>query len=227
MKTRNNPRLIAAIVTAAAVLIGGLAFASPANAATPALTPPAPSKIITSTSTPVQLTPQQATDANAVFAATNPRTHRFDAAAALAAGATPQAVADAAAVAVDVGMTVSGPVTAKTSVAVQSYLAAAARCAGSNGYHGYYWPWGYQFGANSCNTQKLATSLALGAAGSAAISVILAAIGVTAAVVPVTAVIAVLLGFGSAALFTCAAFSSNGAVWINVLGTPPASCWGQ
>ena len=227
MTLLRNPRVAASLLTTVAVLLSGLAFASPANAAQSANNPPSPSTIVTGSSKQVQLTAQQTMDANAIFAATNYTTRRFDAVAALAAGASSSAVADAAAVAVTEGLTVVGPLTAKPSASVQTVVAAAAKCTGKNGYHGFYAPWGYQFGANSCNTQKLAQVLALGAAGSGAIAVILGAIGVTAAIVPVTAVIAALLGFGSAAIATCAVFSSNGGIWINVLGTPPASCWGQ
>jgi hypothetical protein len=230
-------KLLVSLVATSAVLLGGIAFAGPASAATPLPNQPAVSGNLAKLGPhptaavvkPVVLTAQQTLDTNAVFAASDQTTHRFDAASALRAGASATAVADAdaAAILADSGWSVAGTVTAKASAAAQLVIAAAAACAGRNGYHGYYVPWGYQFGANSCNTSKIIAAVGLGAAGAGVVTAALVLIGVTVVAAPIAALVTAIIGFGAASLIVCQTFSSNGATWINLLGTPIASCWGQ
>lgn len=228
-------KTLVSLAAISALLLGGFVFAGPANAATQSTSPHGASVEVgrftsspaTGAAQPATLTPQELKDVNAVLAASNTITHRFDATTAARAGASATVVADAAAVLSNSGWTVAGAVKADTSVASHVVIAAAARCAGKNGFNGYYYPWGYQFGANSCNTSKIIAAVGLGAAGAGVVTAALVLIGVTAVAAPVAGLVAAIIGFGAAALVTCQVFSSNGATWINLGGTPVASCWGQ
>ena len=55
----------------------------------------------------------------------------------------------------------------------------------------------------------------------------LVVIGAGAAAVPIGGLVAAVNIFGGAAIATCQAFSSNGGIWLNIGGSPAASCWGQ
>jgi hypothetical protein len=104
----------------------------------------------------------------------------------------------------------------------------AASCRGSNGSHGYYFPWGAQYGFNSCNTSKLIADVGLGSAGGGVILAGLALGGVVSG--GASTLVAAVLAVGVAGLIACQANSSKSAIWLNVGGTVGVlgmSCWGQ
>ena len=225
---RNRVRTSTGALTVMLFLLAGNVIASPANAAT---TLPAAASIappVTSGVDQVTLKPQQQVEINALAAASDYKSKRFLVQAAVKGGAGASSIADFAAVLRDQGWTVVGSVTAQPStLARQSIAAAIAACKGKNGYNGYYFPWGWQFGLNSCNTNKLIAGVGLGAAGAVVVTAALVAGGATATAAPIAGLVAAVIGFGAAALRVCQAFSSNGGIWLNVGGTPQASCWGQ
>lgn len=206
-------------ITLAGVTAAAITFASPmaASAGEPA-PEPAGAEII--------LSDQQQLDLEATLAAVDTANKQFDAAAAAKAGASDQGIADFAAVLSAYGWTVSGAVDAP-SAGVESIAEAARACTGYVGYHGYYPPWGQQFGLNSCQTSQVIAAVGLGAAGAGVVSGILVAVGVTAIVGAISGIVTAVLAFGAAAVAACQAFSSNGGIWLNVAGSPPVSCWGQ
>jgi len=220
----SRSKTLVSLVATSALILGGLAFAVPANAA-----PVSASAVAAAATEPeaVTLTAQQTTDVNAISAASDTVNQSFDATSAVQAGASETAVADAAAVLSTGGWTVTGAVDASASVASQKVVAAAAACAGSNGYQGYFFPIGSQFASDSCNTTKIIAAVGLGIAGAGVVTAALVLIGVTAAAAPVAGLVTAIIAFGAAALVTCQAFSSNGAILINLGGAPTASCWGQ
>jgi hypothetical protein len=209
----------ALLLTATTVVALVLGANSAANAA--------PQTPVVSGGTPITLTVQEETDIAAEIGSTDTEALVFDADAAAQGGATSQSIADYAAVLESAGWTVIGTVNAAPSAGSSRVAALAARCSGSNGYHGYYVPWGYQFGANSCNTSKVIAAAGLGTAGAGAVTAALVLIGVGAVAAPIAGLVAAVIGFGAAALATCQAFSSNGGIWLNIGGYPAASCWGQ
>ena len=148
----------ALLLTATTVVALVLGASSAANAA-PQTPPPTP---VVSGGTPVTLTVQDETDIAAVIGSTDTEALVFDAAAAARGGATPQSIADYAAVLESDGWTVVGTVNAAPSAGSERVSALAASCSGKNGYNGRYIPWGFQFGANSCNTAKLIAAAGLG-----------------------------------------------------------------
>lgn len=172
---------------------------------------------------PVTLTAEQRADVNGILAATDTGSGTFSAADAVAAGASEQAAADAGAIYSAAGWVVTGG-TVSPSESANVSAAQLAACSGFSGPHGWYFPWGSQFGLDSCQTSQLIASVGLGAAGAGAVTAILVATGAGAiAGGIVTAVIAL----GAAAFTACQAYSSNGAIWLNLGGSPAVSCWGQ
>jgi hypothetical protein len=160
-------------------------------------------------------------DINALTASFDTNRHVFDANAAEKSGASKQSIADASTVLAAAGWTVRGSVTGTASTMA---VMAASSCRGFNGYHGLYFPWGTQYGLNSCNTTKLIADVAGGAGSAGLIATILAVTGVGG----VTAgVIAAILAFGAGALGVCQGNSNIGAIWLNLSGVPPVSCWSQ
>jgi hypothetical protein len=266
MKLSTRPRILAGIITTGALIVGGMMFAVPANAAVPTSAPPAVNVAATpdsgSTMAPgvtvttdnghivvsqngvsvstvngatiasfngkvvASLSAAQTVDLNALSAGISTTKHDFDANAAAQAGASKQSIADVATVLAAGGWTITG---AAPSVAASPMaVAAAASCAGYNGSHGYYFPWGSQYGFNSCNTNKLIADVGLGSAGGGVILAALALGGVASG--GVSTLIAAVLALGIAGLVACQANSSNGAIWLNVggsVGVLGMSCWGQ
>lgn len=224
---------LTSIAVTSALLLGSLVVATPASATTEAPSRATKADVRPDASTqksvvrPVKLTAQQVLDVNAISAASYAATRTFDATAALAAGASADSVAGAAAVYLSGGWAVRGEVPADTAAGATALISALAACAGRNGYRGYFFPWGSQFAANSCNTSKLIAAAALGAAGAGVLAGVLTLIGVTAIATPIATVVAMVLGFGAAAMAACQAFSPKSAIYLNVGGSPVASCWGQ
>jgi hypothetical protein len=172
------------------------------------------------------LSAAQTRDINALYLGINSTQHGFDANLAARAGASDQSIADAATVLAAGGWTISGA--AKVATASTLTVSAAAACRGYNGSHGYYFPWGAQYGFNSCNTNKLIADVGLGAAGGGAILAGLALGGIITG--GVASLIAAVIAVGVAGLRVCQANSSNGAIWLNVggvVGVATMSCWGQ
>jgi hypothetical protein len=205
------------------VAIGSLvavvvALAAPTTANAAEVVPPQPS------GDTVQLTDEQLHDVEQLAAASDYDARTFDADAAAAAGATEQGIADFAAVLESEGWTIDGAVNGSASA--QS-LSVALACTGFQGYHGYYFPWGWQFGFNSCETSKLIAAVGMGAAGATVVTAILVAAGVTAFVGAIGALVTAVIAFGAAAIAACQAYSSKSAIWGNVGGTPAFSCWSQ
>jgi len=171
------------------------------------------------------LSAEQTLDLNALALGINTPQHSFDANVAAQAGASEQGITDVATVLAGGGWTVTGA--ARVGTASPMAISAAARCAGFNGPHGYYFPWGTQFGFNSCNTSKLIADVAF---GSGAAGVILAGLALGGVSRGVVGLVLAVIGLGIAGLNVCKANSSNGAIWLNVgglVGILTMSCWGQ
>jgi len=212
---------IIALVTAAV-----LTFAGPIGAH--AEEAPSSPQAIQEAGTPVTLSPSQIRDIEANVAATNQSKRTFNALSASKNGASEQSIADYATVLSSQGWLVVGATTSPSLAAQKIATAAKASCKGFSGYHGYYVPWGAQYGINSCNTAKIIASAGLGTAGAAGVAAVLTVIGATGVGLPISVIAAAVIGFGAAALITCQAFSSNGAIWLNIGGLAPSiSCWGQ
>jgi hypothetical protein len=174
----------------------------------------------------VVLSAQQLLDVEQTAAASNSITKVFNASAAADAGASEQGIADFASVLIASGWDVEGEVGEASSAALES-AAALAACNGYSGYHGFYPPWGQQFGLNSCQTEQIIAAAAMGTAGAGIITGILTVIGVTAIVGGIAAIVTGVIGFGAGALAWCQSTSSYRAIWLNVAGTPIVSCWAQ
>ena len=218
-KSRLRKGLIATVTAAA------LMFVAPVAAHAEESSPS--DHVVQSDAQPVILTPTQVKDIEAEVAATDYDAQTFNALVAAKKGASAQGIADYATVLRDQGWTIIGSTKAASDTAKKVSAIAKASCKGFNGYHGYYFPWGSQFGVNSCNTAKLIAGAGLGTAGAGAVAAVLGLIGATGVGLPIAALAAALIGFGAAAIAACQAFSSNGAIWLNLGGTPTVSCWGQ
>lgn len=172
----------------------------------------------------VTLTAEQSADIAAIEVASVDGV--FDSNLARSAGATDEAAAAAAAVFLLAGWTVLGS-TSDVHAGTTELAQAALACTGSSGYNGWFFPWGSQFGVNSCLSTQLIAALGLGAAGAGAVTAVLVAIGASAVAGGVAGLVAALLAVGASAIAACQAFSSNRGIWLNLGGTPAASCWGQ
>lgn len=176
----------------------------------------------------VQLTAQQVTDVNAIAAASDAETNTFDVAEASKLGATDQAVADAATMLTSNGWTIDGSPTMTASDEALDIAAIATSCAGISGYTGYWWPWGHQLALDSCQTSQLIAAVFAGAGAAGVVTAVLIAAGATAIAAPIAGIVAAVLTFGGAALQLCSAASApKYAIYLNVLGSPAVSCWGQ
>lgn len=214
------PRLTLTAFLAACVML--VAFAAPAQAATTA----------TESEQPVyQLNQQQLTDLNALASGTSEVGARvFNADLARSEGASEESILDYGRVLESAGWTVQGEVDlARASSGSFAGVNALRACAGASGYTGLFFPLGYQFALNSCQTAQFIALLGAVVAGGGigALAGFLTVIGVPVGVV--STVIAALAGAGVAFATICQAYSSNGAIYVNS-GLPPAfppSCWGQ
>jgi hypothetical protein len=212
---------VVAAVTVAAVALAAPTAASAATTSSPPIEQTGPGQSATLSTTQIR-------DIDIETAASDPTTKTFDAVAAVSNGASPQGVADYGFVLSAAGWTVTGAIKAPSDAAAKIAVFAAASCKGFNGYHGNYQPWGFQFGVNSCNTTKLISSAGLGAAGAGGVAAVLTLIGATGVGLPISTVTAAIITFGMAAINQCQAYSSNGAIWLNLLGAAvTVSCWGQ
>ena len=102
-------------------------------------------------------------------------------------------------------------------------VSVALACTGFQGYHGYYFPWGQQFGFNSCETTKLIAAVGLGAAGATVVTAILVAAGVTAFVGAIAGVVTAVIAFGAAAIAACQAYSPKNAFGATSEGHRPSA----
>lgn len=217
MQKSRRRRLRNVAVGAATAIILALVTPVAANAATQEGPTPT-SEVVLST--------QQVLDVEATAAASDFMTKVFDASAAAEGGASEQGIADFAAVLVASGWEIEGEVGQASPSALQSASALLA-CNGYSGYHGFYPPWGQQFGLNSCQTEQIIAAATMGAAGAGIIAGILTAVGVTAIVGAIAGIVTGVIAFGAGALAWCQSTSSYRAIWLNVAGTPIVSCWAQ
>lgn len=209
----------------AALLVGGLAApASATEVEDPELTPVPAAEAV--------LSEAQIAELEALYESTDSASRTFDAAAAVASGATEQGTADYASVLVAEGWAVQGE-TVEPTAATQSIASALAACTGRSGYTGYY-GWGWQWGLNSCQTDTLIAAVNLGAGGATAVGAVFAAIGLIPGAAPVAVPVAVVSGavaaviaYGSLGLNVCKTASYGvHAIYLNLYYTS-VRCWGQ
>ena len=212
------------LITVGLVAALALTVAVPTTAAASDARNPVPGTV------EVQLTTQQTKDVEAIAFASDFTRSTFDATRAMSLGASPDSVADAAAVLAGNGWTIDGMATTRASEGASEISVMAAGCVGRSGYTGYWWWIGYQFALNSCQTAQLIAGVTLGAAGAGVITAILIVVGVTVMAAPIAGLVTSLLVLGAAALAFCSAASApKYAIYLNLLGYPPfaASCSGQ
>jgi len=191
VKLSKRSRLLAGIITTGSLIIGGMAFAAPAEAAAP------------TTYTPTAAQRAQAIEAvsqvekfdNALSLDAAGNVH-FNATEALADGGNATVVAEVARGVAAVGGVVVGasvPMVAMTSNGV-------THCYGSQSYSTQWF--GHQLKVNTCTANKILSALAAGAAIATIAAIVLAATGVggTAA-----AIVAGFLALGAAAVGYCSA----------------------
>ncbi|MGN7187735.1 hypothetical protein [Microbacterium enclense] len=218
---------LAGTATALAVVVG---FALAPSAAHAAETTTPPSASAPATGPEASLSAADQAELETLLAATDSATGTFDAAKALGAGASEQAVADYAASYEAAGQNVTGlveTVRAQTSEAGERVAAAASSCTGDRGYTGFY-GWGWQWALNSCDTDLLMAALAGGGGAVAAVGGVISAAGVTAPAGAVTAAAGGLVAAGAGIVSICKAASyEKKAIYLNAFVTGSVGCWGQ
>jgi hypothetical protein len=205
------------LVSAAALLI---------TLVVPTAATAAPAEIIQPDTAPAYVfTEDQQRDVDAVAIASDEHARTFDVAVARDNGASEAGITDFAEVIGASGWTVLGDYD-------RSHVSDTARalkaCAGASSYTGYHIPWGHQWALNSCETDTLIAGVKVVVAGGAATAAVALLAGKAGAPVALVAgAVAAIAGVGVAFLELCKTASSNDAIYVNVLGTPTASCWGQ
>lgn len=172
-----------------------------------------------------QLTAAQQAEIDAVVIATDSDGQTFHTDVAREAGADEAAIADYAVILADAGWTIDGHYT--SVLASDTAIMAVAACTGVSKYNGYFFPIGYQWALNSCDTDTFIAALKVIVAGGSGVAAVALLTKVGAPVAAVSAAVAAIAGIGVAVTELCKTASPKKAVYINSGGTVPPSCWGQ
>lgn len=172
-----------------------------------------------------QLTVAQQAEIDAVVIATDGDAQTFYTDVAREAGADETAIADYAVILADAGWTIDGPYT--STLASDTAAMAVAACTGVSQYNGYFFPIGFQWALNSCDTDTFIAALKVIVAGGSGVAAVALLSKVGAPVAAVSAAVAGIAGIGVAVTELCKTASPKKAVYINSGGTVPPSCWGQ
>ena len=172
-----------------------------------------------------ELTFEQQADIDAVVLGTDDQAQTFDADVARDAGADEEAIADYAVILADAGWTIIGDYSAGAAGEIAQMAVAA--CTGVSQYNGYFFPIGYQWALNSCDTDTFIAALKVIVAGGGSTAAVALLTKVGAPVAAVAGAVAALAGLGVAVTELCKTASPKKAVYLNSGGTVPPSCWGQ
>jgi hypothetical protein len=209
VKLRTRSRLLAGIITAGVLVIGGFGLATPADAASVG---PAAG---TSQATAVSVTPAEAAAANAAasqIAKIAPAltkvagVYHLDAVSALALGGSRTTVEQLAIAVVADGGVVTGMVVpaAQVDAVANATSAVVKHCYGSSNYSSQWF--GLQIKVNSCTVAKIIADIQIGAGATAIVAAILLAIPAIGTIVSILGGVAAgLLAIGSGILGNCAA----------------------
>ncbi|WP_460802812.1 hypothetical protein [Microbacterium sp. GXF6406] len=172
-----------------------------------------------------ELTIEQQADIDAVVIGTDDDAETFDADVAREAGADEEAIADYAIILADAGWTIHGDYTAEAAGEVASKAVTA--CTGVTQYNGYFFPIGFQWALNSCDTDTFIAALKVIVAGGGATAAVALLTKIGAPVAAVAAAVGGLAALGVAVTELCKTASPQNAIYLNSGGTVPPSCWGQ